>query len=678
MLDIIFIGLSLFLIIIFSYLIGNFILLKFDLDLSKYIKIPLGFFIFLGLLQFLVYFIVYFKIPTFFLYLLIIFLILFLSFLTIKYVNFKDFKIDKIYLFAFFYLGIMIIISSQRTLGNNGFDSIYYLNIVIHDASSVTSAYFNYNSGTIIDHLNVTYDYQVFYLFASFFVYLYNQLQVLISPSFIKISSHIYIWLFSCLYFLLNFFVIVSIIDYLKIKNTLMKLFFVLLTLVFFSNQYYNTAFAFFGNTYRTLIVVLVSIDIHYLVNSGYHRNKFIILSILSSSLIAVSSSGFFIAFMMIYSFISILLIDNKKDVQFIDILILVFPIIEFAFFFQITWILNHFFISIGLLFILFFFYILIKKINISKIVFLILIPISIVIISIYLNVNSLINVQSFFTAHSTIDMVWDSFNLLSFKHLFINSIILCSLIYFLIFNKNNYRKYLWIIIVSFINPISYLFVSKYLASIVYYRSFEIVFNSFTYLLMINYISSNIEKFNYSNILKLSIIFILSTLGVQQIQSYYHQSFRPSDDFSPLYKMETNQVDVLNVLNTKRILEDHNSPKVISQIETMVGYVPNIKSVISYGQYRAVNRYDYEHEYSKLLNIFILREYYNQPIFIEDADYEHTCEYLIEEKVDFVIVDNRQYYIKDGEFIPLYIRVRDCASEVYKNEKYTLYQFYWN
>lgn len=119
---------------------------------------------------------------------------------------------------------------------------------------------------------------------------------------------------------------------------------------------------------------------------------------------------------------------------------------------------------------------------------------------------------------------------------------------------------------------------------------------------------------------------------------------------------------------------------VVSQVPSVKGFVSNIDSVLDYNSYRSIDRFDLNTTpaFSPLWNIFVPRDYYGQAIFSDEPDYMNTCQYLVESRVDFVLVDSTQYYIDStGGFVPLFIRVRDCATEVYSNNRYILYQFYW-
>jgi len=158
----------------------------------------------------------------------------------------------------------------------------------------------------------------------------------------------------------------------------------------------------------------------------------------------------------------------------------------------------------------------------------------------------------------------------------------------------------------------------------------------------------------------------------------YHFVFERPNDSSYIERIPNNEIDVLNVLNTKITLEKLDRPKVVSQIHFVRAYVKNITLPLSYRTYRSLHVYEEVIEApSELWNIFVYRDFETMRIFDTTPDYANTCKYLIEEKVDFVLVARNQFYREKGDFVPLYFRVRDCASLVYENDDYLLYQFYW-
>ena len=159
----------------------------------------------------------------------------------------------------------------------------------------------------------------------------------------------------------------------------------------------------------------------------------------------------------------------------------------------------------------------------------------------------------------------------------------------------------------------------------------------------------------------------------------YHFYFNPEENYNGFNRLPQDQVEVFEVLNTKIRIEEYDRAVVVSQVPSIKGFVSNVFSVLDYNTYRSIDRFDavVNPSFSPLWNIFYPRDYYGQSIFSDEPDYANTCNYLVESKVDFVVLDSTQFYMIDGDYVPLYLRVRACGTEVYRNDRYILYQFYW-
>jgi len=252
------------------------------------------------------------------------------------------------------------------------------------------------------------------------------------------------------------------------------------------------------------------------------------------------------------------------------------------------------------------------------------------------------------------------------------------SLLFYIIKSKGTFRVYMLGLLILFVNPFSSLFVSRFIASVVYYRSFELLFNPFTTILFIILMFDWIRNKTMNRILVGSLFLWLIPLVITHSQMYYHPSFIPTQAYSSLYRLDSNQMDTLSLLKTKIELENYDQAIVVSQIEGVRGFVPNVITPISNEDIRNIDKYTLNPETSKLLTIFENRDYIGQQIFDTEPDYIHTCQYLMDAQVDFVVVDKRQFFVDEtGQFIPLYFLVRDCATPVFENTDYFIYQFYW-
>ena len=234
------------------------------------------------------------------------------------------------------------------------------------------------------------------------------------------------------------------------------------------------------------------------------------------------------------------------------------------------------------------------------------------------------------------------------------------------------------VLIVTFINPVSFVVVYRFFADAVYYRIYEIVFNAFTLVLFaisILHGSSNAYIKKAFFIYLTCVYAVLTLIGAS---TYYHYKFKPEQDYNVLYKADDDAADVMNKLNDILQIEQLDRSSVVSQIEGIKGYVAGIYTPISVRETRWLDKYSITDSDNELMKVFVYRDFVGQEIFSERPKFECACDLLIDHRIDFVIIAKNQAYMEEnGDFVPLYFRVRDCGSLVYENDDYLLYRFYW-
>ena len=674
--------------IVTFYNLGFWLNHRFDFKLDPWLFFPFGLIVWFGLIQFLIYPFVWLKVPT-----IIFFVVLGLLVLLINILGFvsKDkprfSKVDLFYYFGMvLFVVAMVYFAAQRTLGQNSFDTNFYLSMVVQGAHSSTLSFVEYGTGFIKDVVNTQYDYQSFYAFGSFILGTFEPVVRLLNPDYFTISTHIYIWTTSILFYVLEYTLMLGMIKQLKLLRNPVTPFLTLLFLGYHSLVYYNNIFAFFGNTYRTWILSFLMLEIYRSLTTNSHKPLVLLLA--SSALIAVSSTGFFLGIIVLTPYVMILFyrkIDLKTLIRIVGLAIL--PTLLFSLFYLGTLQVSLFILIsiaiIGIYTLLAFLYYYDFKFKDSiysliRIVILFGLPIFILGYSILSVIQGRNLPQAFFFDHRSYDMVWYYFNTETTVHIFINAIYYVSLFGYVFFSKSNYRWYVLALVVLFINPISAQFVSRFIASVVYYRSFEVIFNPFTVLIFATTLFTFIKWKRARLVLSILLFVGFLTKVVEHSQLYYHNSFLPSENYSSLYRVESPQIEALSVLKTKIAIENYKQARVVSQIEMVRGFVPNIVTPISNETIRSINRYAINKERSKLLTIFMNRDFIGQEIFDVEPEYENTCKYLMDERIDFVVVDKNQfYYDENGVIIPIYFKVRDCATPIYESDRYFIYQFYW-
>lgn len=670
-----------------SYFFGKLLKDSLSMKYSNNLNLPLGFFAMLGIGNFVSYPVVNFRFEQIYLYIVYLFLFL-LSIIYFIFLALKR-KIGKInvyfFVLLFVYVALMVWISSQRALGEESFDTVHYLAYVLEGASGSYFNQFDVDYGTTGRTLYVLDDFQSYYHFLSmFFSFIsswLNNLKLDIYP----IVSPIIIWIFSVFYYIVNFSMVYSVIEYLNIKSRLLKISLGAFILLFIGNFYYYNIFAFYGNSFRTIIVSVMMFIVYRSLEESKNQVAYaFVLMLLSSALISTSASGFFIGFILLFGYVSVHLKNLEFGnhyapiVMFLSLPTLLYSIFYFQKYINIAILVA--FIAYSILFIFNYY---IRKHNklfvkFFKVVTWYMVPIGIFIYSLFLLFKSYQPITLFFNDNKVGDMVWNYFDFVTPLNVVVNSLYFISFFSYIFFSKSRFKFVFISIILTFINPISILSVHRFLAGLIFYRSYEAIFNHFSIILIFYTLFGMISYQHVKKCLKIMFSILTMVISIYQMNFYYTWLFLPTDNFNILYKLQNSQVEAFEFLNTKIILEGYTRARVVSQIPTIKGFVPNIEVPIAYNYYRNLDRYiDTNKAPSDLHNLFIKRDYFDQKIFDTPPDYANTCIYLIQYMPDFVLLDKNQSYFEDGTYKFLYHRVRGCATQIFENEHYMIYQFYW-
>ena len=268
-------------------------------------------------------------------------------------------------------------------------------------------------------------------------------------------------------------------------------------------------------------------------------------------------------------------------------------------------------------------------------------------------------------------DMVWDYFRLDHPVLLVMNVLYVIGIVFFVKKRKEiSFSSYLIFAVIAFINPVNIILVRKFLAYIVFYRSYEVIMNFFTYALLLDLVLKLFSKIRFFNV---GLACLFCVLTFVQAGSYYHDFYRPSEQFNRLYKVEELELDMLQVFTGLISYEDERVT-VVSQMDSLKGFVPDITLAFSM---REVELYSINTGKSNLLKIFYPRRHAGQQMFDEEPDFRCACDELIDQLIDYVIIDKKQVYWDNGKYEHLYYLVRNCAELTYENDRYALFRFYW-
>lgn len=661
--------------VISSTLIGALINHTFKLNLNAFFNLILGFILILCIyyLSGMVWILNRFNIQSY--YLLnfgLIGLLVIISIFRIK--NYQFIKLKYII------LGIILVIilmglTLRYSFGIRSFDAAVYMSSVIDNIDASFLNAFNPYDGKLVSLINTENDFQSYYHMNSSFLWLFTVYQNMNQLDYYPSLSSVYLISMTLFYFIFLYHLILGSIQSFSIKSKTSIVIILIYFFIYFTSIYYNSSLSFLGQAYRTLIVAFMTQLVYLNIQKKLSDKQTIILLMLSSfATISTSSSAYFIVFIILFAWLSI----KVKDVEAVDFVrycvISTLPIGLFVLLFILA---NTSFIGLYLVLyigVLAFTYRYASFFKFFKVIVQYVVPIIITIISIgllYLNPNT--SITHIFTRASRYDMVWDYFTFHNLIYIFFNSIIWISLIHLITRSNVMTKNYFLTLIIVFINPLNFVFMTELFAGAVVHRVFDVLFNPIALIWMFSFIGINIHRY-----IKIGLIGVLILISIQSQTNVYHFVFNRPENSSYLDRINQNEIDVMNLLNTKIILEDLDRPSVISQIFYIKSFVKNIELPLSYAYYRKLDVYDeVVSAPNELWNIFINREYEAMRIFKQDPDYENVCLYIEEEKPDFVLVDKDQFYFDGENYVPIFFRVRGCGTNIYENDDYILYQFYW-
>ncbi|WP_020226325.1 hypothetical protein [Holdemania massiliensis] len=282
-----------------------------------------------------------------------------------------------------------------------------------------------------------------------------------------------------------------------------------------------------------------------------------------------------------------------------------------------------------------------------------------------------------FFINHSWYDVCNDFFDFKNPINVFINSSWILLILY--MFSKKilkgeklgNTTKYMFLVILFFINPITMPTVIEYISDFVYYRAFDILFNTFTLGHLFTYFYRNMKFPDYVYCLP---IICLLFLIINRLNTYEMERSRPSDDFNPLYKITNSEMNMYKVLEEKLSKKTYRV-RVVTQADSLKAYFYNVETPFGVPSTRDVIRnapIEEKQNVSEILNLFIVREFADQKVFLNNLDYKSACPVLKSEDIEYLILRQDQVKEKEGEYVKIWLDIRECMDPIFVDDKYVL------
>lgn len=579
----------------------------------------------------------------------------------------------------------MMLQSFRYTLGEQMGDSLFIFNIIDKNIISENINELNIHSGMVGSEFeigllksNIPY----YFMFSSINYYL---TAIVKHMGFSYIPPYtITMWVSNLLFYFMSSIFIINIRRELKPKKIESTLLLILWLGFYTGSIYYNISLA---HIVVTMLVMIVAYSIFefYMYMNSLNKSHLVSLLILLWSFIGYGGTGGMYLIVFSFGLVSVTLLYRSKD-AYIQIPILITPLILYSRSLDLIPISNNIlifsiFLTIVVLILMNRFELIHKYISILFPVILILVWVLVYFHSKQTIESYTIDFEGFMTPQGGTDRTQDYF---SFNRL---DITIRNLIYYMFLLVTLAIKktrpigiFISISLLFFINPWTKPFILTYFSrSDVYNRIFFTIFNSGTVgigIISLHFISKYINKIT-KNILYALLILLLLIPTVEQSFGYFYHTYVPREkDYNIIYKMSNNQIEVLEKMRQIIVIESIQNPRIISQIFGTGMYAPEF-SVLGYN----VSNQRYGRRY---LNQELYEIFYTPAIPADDgprleAPVNKMCSLLVNIEIDFVLFDKNMivYDKKVGDYLPIYWYIRDCATLIYENDRYSLYRFYF-
>ena len=537
-------------------------------------------------------------------------------------------------------------------------DSPMYLNYISQNIEAEHINLFNLYTGKTGAEWDGLYLYQGYYHFGSFLCWFIN-LQPLVHVDTIVMST----WGLGSLCSIISMMFYCNVIDSFKISNKALRNVLYVFTFFFTNLYYWRVVFSFYGNTWRTLFITMMMFYIYQWLKSDRKDSVRFVIPVLGFAGIACSSSFLFISFIVLFSLAAYLFYIKQED-TLKDMSIFVIPLVIYACIFFAR---NSMKIGIAaaVIFAVYYFILLYPKtkhllssieaffFRYAKLIFFILIPLAAALLSLYVNLfdkSFLYGYSYYFNDHQKYDMVKDYLFIHSEWYDNIINVIRWAGVILILFKakakEDRYIKATFILmLILFMNPLCTTAIAYTIASNVFYRSVEVLFNPFTETLIIVYLY---QSFSSKKILQGSLLacLLVSTIG-GNIESWqgdkgglYGNYITEGLDENHIYKVDEDELEAIRFLqNELEGCQEDRQPVVISQAEGTRVFLPQV--------YQLITARDTFYPHTRIdEELYQIARRHHDWEEKTDIDYSNTCTLIDTYDVDYLVIR----YFENPEF----------------------------
>lgn len=540
--------------------------------------------------------------------------------------------------------------SSKLTTNNTFFDTITYLSEVIESSVSDHFGHMSYANGIPIDYIDPLHDYQGFYYFFGMIVRrIHNMFDFTTS------LTPIYIWSATMIYAMCIGQLLTSAANILFPKWWKWSgvLFGACMLAPFYTN-YFNTTLAFFGNTYRP-IMVGASVMLAYLIMRAREPGLFLPLGVTYMANICATSSGFFLSAFVTAGLLFALAYVNEKNYKvWLGFILSCFPIFLYAMFILLPTE-NQFFKLFGVALVAVIFlcgiaFLIRNHFTYFNWVFRIIFPIAVVgmaVLAYHFSKGSF-PYSFFFEGRSTMDMTVNYTSHVDEFELYRN-IIFYILLALLLVNLKvewGFKSFLLAVVLLFLNPLVQPAVSQLLTSHVYSRTFDLLVNPFTLVFLAYNVTQlfPIKPLNYAVtwlLLPIACAFFVY-FGYRNITIPYSKPLvNTEEDYNWVNKVTDNTYDMYTFFD-EQIIAKGETPRLLSQDISIKGYVPNIRMAFSATDFRSAigDEERFEESKDEVVLLYPGTRYIDDNYFGVEPDYSKLKDIVIKHQADYLIINN--------------------------------------
>ena len=567
-------------------------------------------------------------------------------------------------------------------------DATMYLGYISQNIRNAHINLFNPYTGVSGAEWDSLYLYQAYYPLVSVFVYSLNLIAGALKLGQVE-TLKASVWGMGLLYQLVSTALLINITGLLKTKNVWQKRALLFFGMFYLNLYYWRVVDAWYGNTWRTLFITLLMGSIYrWIAGEFTDSDAAKILPVISFAGIACSSSYLFISFAVL-SILAAFLFLRKGENVFLQMSLYVIPLVVYACVMlthqtSAAYLIMAFFaVYYFLLFTSQKFRDLLHRLDLfiekhARLIFVILIPCICMVYSLYLHLahpEFLYDYDYYFRNHQNVDMVKDYFFVYSTWLDNLINVLRWIGVILLIQNavkpEDLYLKVTaQLMLLVFMNPLATPAIAATIASNVFYRAWEVLFNPFTELFLINLIFQHLNASRQRRLLQTCLggllLFVTIDTNVLALKGDGNASYgfyvSHAGNTDPLSKVTKEEAEAIAALK-EEIGEGAFSgtqPIILSQIEATRSYLPNVIQLIT-------PRDTYYTDTRVNEDLYQIARRHHPWDEAQKAPYEETDTLLARYKVQYAVIR----YWENPEFDAA---LAGCGTNIYQNSMIRIYR----